>query len=197
MKEKFRERLRLSVIIWISITVILILTIAVVDLGWIARKDYSVLGAPFLEEAFKGYFAFIFATLLYLKQKCKIGLRGMGLLAGLFVGFMFGYAEGVFQKESIQYILSGIVIHSLWTTAVSVGFCSFLLTNKKSLPIAVYLIAVGAHGFSNYDVYYTSALASPISIILTLLAILIALSTFPKPSRAWGKTKIKKNNISI
>ncbi len=149
---------------------------------------------PLPELGRQGYLAFVIAASLYLRQRLKTSLMGLGIFSGLLMGFLFGYLEVVLQYHTIQNILPHIVEHSLWTIAVSVGFCSFLLTNKKFLPTIVYLIAVGAHGFSNYDVYYTSALASPISIILTLLAILIALSTFPKPSRAWGKTKIKKNS---
>jgi len=167
---------------WIIVTVIWILTVVIVNLGWIAPKDYSVFGAPFLEEAVKGYSAFLIAALLYqIPKKFKIGLRNSGILWGLLVGFLIGYVE-VFQYKTIQIhiILLKLIQHPLWTIAVSVGFCSFLLTSKKSLPIIVYLTAVGAHASWNFNVYYTSALALPISIVLTLLAIMIALSTFPK-----------------
>ena len=98
------------------------------------------------------------------------------------VGLWFGCAEAVSQVQTIQDTLSDVIWHPLWTIAVSVGFCSFLLTGKKSLPIKVYLIAVGAHASWNFSVHYTSAVL-PIPIFLTLLAILIAILGFPKLSR--------------
>jgi hypothetical protein len=152
-----------------------------VNLGWISFKEYSIFGAPLLEEAFKGYSAFYLAILPYQSKKFKISLRDSGVLLGLLVGFLFGYAE-ITQYKTVQtfIILLKFTQHPLWTIAVSVGFCSFFLTRKKFIPIIIYLVAVGAHASWNIYAYYTSSLTLSISVILTLLAILIAFLTYPK-----------------
>jgi hypothetical protein len=175
---KIPERLRFWVIALVLTIVMLILAIVIVTyLGWITLEDYSTKGAPFLEEAFKGFFAFLIAAALYQSQKFKVSLRIVGIFSGILTGLMFGRVEGVLQ----------IIMHPVWTTAVSLGFCSFLLTSKRFLPFVVYLIAVGAHASWNFNVYNTSTLALPISIVLSLLAILIAFLTFPRTrQRSWS-----------
>jgi len=174
-REKIRGSLRAWVNPYLAIIAIWILTVVVANLGWIAYEDYSVLGAPFLEEAFKGGAALIIAASLSLRPKTKVSLRNLGLLWGLLVGLMFGIGEGILQDWTLQGVLSGIATHPLWTAAIAVGFCSFLLTGKRSLPIAVYLTAVGAHASWNFGEHYASAVASSIAIFLTFLTISVAL----------------------
>jgi hypothetical protein len=172
---------------WIIVTVIWVSAVVIVNLGWIALKNYSVLGAPFLEEMFKGYTAFMIAAFIYYspRKKIKMSLRNSAVLWGFLIGFFIGFAE-INQYNTIQLYLIPLklVQHPVWTIAVSVAFCSFLLTGKKLLPLVVYLTAVGAHATWNFNVYFTSELAIVVSVVLTVLAILIAFWNFPKQSRA-------------
>jgi hypothetical protein len=171
---------------WVIIIVVWISAVVIVNLGWIAFKNYSVLGAPFLEELFKGYTAFMIAAFIYYSpKKNKMSLRNSAVLWGFLIGFFIGFVE-INQFSTIQLYLIPLklVQHPVWTIAVSVAFCSFLLTGKKLLPIIVYLTAVGAHASWNFNANYTSELAIVVSVVLTVLAILIAFWNFPNQSRA-------------
>jgi hypothetical protein len=180
--EKIQVRLRL----WIIITIIWALAVVIVNLGWVAPKHYSVIGAPFLEEMVKGYTAFMIAAFIYYSpKKNRMSLRNSAVLWGFLIGFFFGFVE-INQYNTIQLYLIPLklVQHPVWTIAVSVAFCSFLLTGKKLLPLVVYLMTVGAHASWNFNANYTSELAIVVSVVLTVLAILIAFWNFPKQSGA-------------
>jgi len=182
IKRKITERWRVF-FLFLAIAILWALTSQLPNLGWIAKRDYSIFGAPLLEEAFKGVIVYPILVALYLRFN-KTSWRKLGLLvgpiSGLIAGFIFGILEGVLQGESIQNILSAVVTHSFWAAAVGIGISSYLLAGKKGHLIGIYFMVVFAHGIWNYNTYHPSALAHLIATALVLLVIPIALLTYPK-----------------
>lgn len=181
LKRKIIERRRVFFLLFLVLAILWALTSQLPNLGWIAKQDYSIFGAPLVEEAFKGVIAYsIFVALYFRFNKTRWGGLLIGFISGLIAGFIFGIFEGVLQGESIQNILSAVVTHSFWAAAVGVGISSYLLAGKKGHLIGIYFIVVFAHGIWNYNTYHPSALAHLIATTLILLVIPIALLTYPK-----------------
>jgi len=186
LKGKFEGDPKTFPLLFLTVVALWILANSLVHLGWVAREDYGIFLAPLVEEAFKATIAYPIIMFLYLRLKGRVGIdwRSLGLWTGLggglLVGFFFGAMEGVLQTEPVESIISGVVTHSLLTAGVGAGISSLLLTRKKWPPLAIYPLAVSAHGIGNYDVYHPSTLTQWGAIILTVATILLAASIYCK-----------------
>jgi len=177
--RKIKGVLQNSFLAFLAIAIAWVFAVRISNTGWINLRSYSILGAPFFEEALKGLLVFLLAPTVYLlylsRAKHKPSLTALALLAGVLVGLLFGLVESTSQKESIEDLLTGILTHSIWTAAVGVGTCSFWRDGSKRLPIGTYLVAVFGHMAWNYQVYFPSPLTTSIAAVFLTAAVPVSL----------------------
>jgi RsiW-degrading membrane proteinase PrsW (M82 family) len=168
---------RWKVALALSLLFFLPIAVETVNIAGIPKRDYSVLGAPPLEEAFKGALLWLWLSFILYRISSKAlarkGARNLWFLGGYLVGLTFGIAE---DFPSVLGALSSLATHAPWTGAVGAGIYLAQAKGRRSLLGSLYLTAVGAHMAWNSGVYMVSPLLFSLSLALTSAAILVSLS---------------------
>jgi len=169
-KPKLNGRRKIA----LALTPLLLLPIAIeaVKIAGIPDRDYSIFGAPPLEEAFKGAFLWLAFNVLYWKSSKALAqktTRNLWFLGGYLVGLTFGIVE---HFPSVLGTLSSFATHAPWTGVVGAGIYFAQAKGGRLLLASLYLTTVGAHMAWNSGTHLVSPHLFSLFLALTSIAIL-------------------------
>lgn len=161
---------RLSFIVAIFSVLLLPLAIEFIPGKLLSPREYSVLLAPPLEEAFKGAWVWLLMMAILTKLEDRQAGRGDWVLAGVGIGVTFAILE---DFPHLVPILLSLATHPIWTGALAdaIYLNQANQTQELTYLLPIYLMVTVAHMSWNAAVYTQSHLLI-ITIIFTTGAVI-------------------------